>query len=213
MNIASERNRGAVDGHPAGEVRAVDASVTSEVRETVRQGELTISLLPVSFHVRVAEACVAEKKHFVTTSYVSEEMRWLHGEAKRAKVLLLNEIGADPGIDHMQAMRLIHRVRRRGGRVTGFRSLCGGVPAPDSNDNPWGYKLSWSPRGVLLSQQAARDKGLRIAIDADTGGRTGVRDKALTGVDIGIGCGAGINRYADAFQVARIEVGCTGYIR
>jgi saccharopine dehydrogenase-like NADP-dependent oxidoreductase len=99
----------------------------------------------------VAEACVAERKHFVTTSYVSEEMRWLHGEATRAGVLLLNEIGADPGIDHMQAMRLIHRVRRRGGNVTGFRSLCGGIPAPDSNDNPWGYKLSWSPRGVVMA--------------------------------------------------------------
>lgn len=140
-----------LDGHPEGEVREVDASQTADVRDAVRACDLAVSLLPVSFHVRVAEACVAERKPFVTTSYVSEEMRALHGEAKRAGVLLLNEIGADPGIDHMQAMRLIHRAQERGGRVTGFRSLCGGIPAPDANDNPWGYKLSWSPRGVVLA--------------------------------------------------------------
>lgn len=137
--------------HPAGEVRGVDASRTADLREAVRGADLAVSLLPIAFHVRVAEACVAERKPFVTTSYVSEEMRALHGSAKRAGILLLNEVGADPGIDHMQAMRLIHRVRRRGGRVTGFRSLCGGIPAPDDNDNPWGYKLSWSPRGVVMA--------------------------------------------------------------
>lgn len=143
--------RALLEGHPDGEVREVDASDAGQVRAVVKDCDLGISLLPVTFHVRVAEACVAEGKPFVTTSYVSEEMRALAGEARRAGVLLLNEVGADPGIDHMQGMRMIDGVRDAGGKVTGFRSLCGGIPAPDANDNPFGYKLSWGPRGVVLA--------------------------------------------------------------
>lgn len=143
--------RGLLEGHPAGEVVEIDAARSEDLRRVVRSADLAISLLPVEFHVRVAEACVAERRPFVTTSYVSEEMRALQGEARRAGILLLNEIGADPGIDHMQAMRLIDGVEEAGGTVTGLRSLCGGIPAPDANDNPWGYKLSWSPRGVVLA--------------------------------------------------------------
>ena len=140
-----------LEGHPHGEVRGVDATSAADVRKAVAECDLAISLLPVAFHVRVAEACVAESKPFVTTSYVSEEMRALDDSARRHGVLLLNEIGADPGIDHMQAMRLIDGLRAEGATVTGFRSLCGGIPAPDANDNPFGYKLSWSPRGVVLA--------------------------------------------------------------
>jgi len=142
---------GLVDGHPAGEVVEIDAGRPEDLRKVIRAGDLAISLLPVPFHVRAAEACVAERRSFVTTSYVSEEMRALEGEAKRAGVLLLNEIGADPGIDHMQAMRLIDGVEEAGGTVTGLRSLCGGIPAPEASDNPLGYKISWSPRGVVLA--------------------------------------------------------------
>ncbi|NNE44750.1 MAG: saccharopine dehydrogenase [Gemmatimonadetes bacterium] len=138
-------------GSPHGQVRGVDATNAADVRSVVAECDLAISLLPVAFHVRVAEACVAERKSFVTTSYVSEEMQGLHETAKRREVLLLNEIGADPGIDHMQAMRLLDGLRAEGARITGFRSLCGGIPAPEANDNPFGYKLSWSPRGVVLA--------------------------------------------------------------
>jgi len=87
----------------------------------------------------------------VTTSYVKDEMRALDGAAREAGVILLNEIGLDPGIDHMSAMRVIHRVHASGGEVKSFRSYCGGLPAPDANDNPLGYKFSWSPRGVVLA--------------------------------------------------------------
>jgi saccharopine dehydrogenase-like NADP-dependent oxidoreductase len=93
----------------------------------------------------------------VTTSYVSDAMRGLDTEARAAGVTLLNEIGVDPGIDHMSAMRVIHKVQREGGRVASFHSYCGGLPAPDANDNPLGYKFSWSPRGVVLAgRNAAR---------------------------------------------------------
>jgi saccharopine dehydrogenase-like NADP-dependent oxidoreductase len=138
-----------IDGHPHGEVVEIDATNTSHVRDAVRRAEAVVSLLPVSFHVRVAEACVAERRPFVTTSYVSDEMRALHAEAKRADVLLLNEVGADPGIDHMLVSRAIHRLQGGGAHVVGVRSVCGGIPAPESADNPFRYKLSWTPRGVV----------------------------------------------------------------
>ncbi len=146
-----EAARAMIAGFPHGEVVEADATDAKAVRAQVRRGDLTISLLPVAFHVLVAEACLQEGRHFVTTSYVSEEMRALDGAARRAGILLLNEIGADPGIDHMQAMRMIHGVRERGGRVTGLYSVCGGLPAPETNDNPFGYKISWSTRGVALA--------------------------------------------------------------
>ena len=138
-------------GHPNGEVVATDASSAEVLRGLVRRGDVALSLLPASLHARVAEACLAERRALVTTSYVSEEMRALDGLARRRGLLFLNEVGADPGIDHMLAVRLVHRVRAQGGRVTGFRSLCGGLPAPEAADNPFRYKVSWSPRGVVLA--------------------------------------------------------------
>ncbi|MGD1996186.1 MAG: saccharopine dehydrogenase C-terminal domain-containing protein [Anaerolineae bacterium] len=117
----------------------------------VSEADLVVSLLPYTYHVQVAEQCVRHKCHLVTTSYVKDEMQALDNQAKGAGVILLNEIGLDPGIDHMSAMRIIHRVHNAGGQVIGFRSYCGGLPAPEANTNPFGYKFSWSPRGVLLA--------------------------------------------------------------
>jgi len=138
------------EGRP-GEVRELDASDASALRDAVRHADAALSLLPVAFHVRVAEACIAERRSCVTTSYVSEEMRALDDEARRADVLLLNEVGADPGIDHMLATRAIHRLQGEGATVLGVRSVCGGIPAPGAADNPFRYKISWSPRGVVLA--------------------------------------------------------------
>lgn len=140
-----------IHGHPAGEVVEVDASDAEAVCEALKGAQAALSLLPVTFHVRIAEACVTARVSLVTTSYVSEEMRSLDGLARRRGLLFLNEMGADPGIDHMQAMRLIDHVTAQGGRVTGFRSVCGGLPAPEAANNPMRYKLSWTPRGVVMS--------------------------------------------------------------
>jgi saccharopine dehydrogenase-like NADP-dependent oxidoreductase len=140
-----------IDGGRSGEVLELDAADPRAVRDAVHHADAALSLLPVGFHARVAEACIAERRPCVTTSYVSEEMRALDGEARRAGVLLLNEVGADPGIDHMLAMRAIHRLQASGATITGFRSLCGGIPAPEAADNPFRYKVSWSPRGVVLA--------------------------------------------------------------
>lgn len=148
-----------VGDHPNGRAIAFDIEKEGDSRlgEIVAQHDLAVSLLPFIYHPRVARACLRAGKHMVTTSYVKDEMRALDGEAKKVGVTLLNEIGADPGIDHMSAMKIIHRVQKNGGEITSFTSYCGGLPAPEANTNPLGYKFSWSPRGVLTaSKNAAR---------------------------------------------------------
>jgi len=149
-----------VGDHPQGKAVAFDITKDEDaLGDLVAGADLAVSLLPYIYHVQVAEQCVAHKKHLVTTSYVSEEMRALDGAAQEAGVILLNEIGLDPGIDHMSAKRVINRVHEAGGEIKSFHSYCGGLPAPDANDNPLGYKFSWSPRGVVLAgRNAARYK-------------------------------------------------------
>jgi len=140
-----------IDGHPNGSTQAWVIDDMATLEKMIQQADLAISLLPAAYHVKVAELCVKHKKQMVTTSYVSPEMKALDLKAKAAGVICLNEIGVDPGIDHMSAMRIIHDVQKKGGKVTSFRSYCGGLPAPEANDNPLGYKFSWSPRAVLLA--------------------------------------------------------------
>jgi saccharopine dehydrogenase (NADP+, L-glutamate forming) len=146
-----------VAGRPRGVARPLNVSDAEKLDADVAAADLVISLVPYVYHVAIAERCLAHGKALITTSYVSEEMRALDGRAREAGVLLLNEIGLDPGIDHMSAMKIIHDAQGRGGRVTSFKSYCGGLPAPEANTNPWGYKFSWSPRAVVLaSRNAAR---------------------------------------------------------
>jgi len=141
-----------VGDHPRGDAVTFDITKDSAaLGDLVAGADLAVSLLPYIHHVQVAEQCIRHGKHLVTTSYVSDAMWALDSKAKEAGVILLNEIGLDPGIDHMSAMRIIHRVHEAGGEIKSFRSYCGGLPAPDANDNPLGYKFSWSPRGVVLA--------------------------------------------------------------
>jgi saccharopine dehydrogenase (NADP+, L-glutamate forming) len=140
-----------VKGQPAGHAVEVDSDDPEAVGELIRQHDLTVSLLPYVYHPSIARLCIKHGKNMVTTSYVKPEMAALDESAKKAGVIILNEIGVDPGIDHMSAMRVIHKVQREGGEITKFISYCGGLPAPEANDNPFGYKFSWSPRGVLLA--------------------------------------------------------------
>ncbi len=119
------------------------------LEDFVKKSDLVVSLLPANYHVMVAKKCIELKKNMVTTSYISPEMRKLDQAAKDAGVIVLNEIGVDPGIDHMSAMRIFHKVQNEGGKIVSFMSYCGGLPAPEANTNPWGYKFSWAPKGVL----------------------------------------------------------------
>jgi len=136
-------------GHKNGTAQAWTIDDLTGLEQLVAKHDLAISLLPATMHVVVAKSCLKHRKHMVTTSYVSDEMQALDPQAREADVLLINELGVDPGIDHMSAMRIIHNIQRGKGKVASFRSYCGGLPAPDDNDNPWGYKFSWSPMAVL----------------------------------------------------------------
>ncbi|MCE1247075.1 MAG: saccharopine dehydrogenase NADP-binding domain-containing protein [Firmicutes bacterium] len=140
-----------VGNHSQGRAIALDVNDDAKLEELVAQTDLAVSLLPYTYHVKVARMCIKHKKHMVTTSYVSKDMASLDAEAKEAGIIILNEIGLDPGIDHMSAMKIIHQVQKNGGKITAFSSYCGGLPAPEANDNPFGYKFSWSPRGVLMA--------------------------------------------------------------
>jgi saccharopine dehydrogenase-like NADP-dependent oxidoreductase len=141
-----------LDGHANGTPMAFDVTVEPEKLEAIiAEHDVAVSLLPWQFHPQVAKACLNQGKHMVTTSYVKDEMKALDAEAKEKGVVLFNELGVDPGIDHMTAMQIIDRVQDEGGEITTFQSYCGGLPAPEANDNPYGYKFSWSPRGVLLA--------------------------------------------------------------
>jgi len=140
-----------IDGHPQGTPLQLLVDDEKTLSRLIAEHDLTISLLPYTFHVKVANLCIKHHKHLITTSYVSPAMKALDQPARDAGILILNEIGLDPGIDHMSAMRVIHDVNDRGGKVTAFSSYCGGLPAPEANTNPWGYKFSWSPRAVVMA--------------------------------------------------------------
>jgi saccharopine dehydrogenase (NADP+, L-glutamate forming) len=142
-----------IDGHPNGTPKALNVKDWAAVEEEVKANDVIVSLVPYEYHVEVAKLCIKHNKHLVTTSYVSEAMKKLDAAAKKAGVLLLNEVGLDPGIDHMSAMRVIHDVENRGGKVTSFKSSTGALPSHEANNNPFGYKFSWSPRGVLLASR------------------------------------------------------------
>jgi saccharopine dehydrogenase-like NADP-dependent oxidoreductase len=144
-----------LEKHPMGVALTLDLTDPVDLDTHIADSDLVVSLVPYTYHVQIARRCLALGKHLVTTSYVSNEMRELSAEAERKGLLFLNEIGLDPGIDHMSAMRVIHHVENAGGKIVSFRSYCGGLPAPEANDNPWGYKFSWSPRGVLLAGRNA----------------------------------------------------------
>jgi saccharopine dehydrogenase (NADP+, L-glutamate forming) len=140
-------------GHPNGRALELDVQDEKQLADLIRDCDLAVSLFPPQFHPVVARHCIAARKNMVTTSYVSPAMQELDGPAKSAGVTVLNEIGVDPGLDHMSAMRIIDGARRRGGQIVSFRSYCGGLPAPEANDNPFGYKFSWAPRGVLMASR------------------------------------------------------------
>ena len=124
-----------------------------ELASMVKDVDLVVSMIPPSMHVIVAKACLKYGKNMVTTSYTSPEMKALDDEAKEAGIIILNEIGEDPGIDHMGAMQMINQVKEEGGKITSFKSYGSGIPSYEHNNNPYGYKFSWSPGGLIKAAQ------------------------------------------------------------
>ena len=130
-------------------------------KEAVKNADIVVSMLPARFHIEVAKDCLALKKHMVTASYVSPEMQALNAEAKTEKLVFLNEVGLDPGVDHMSAMKVIDRITESGGKMILFESFTGGLMAPESDTNLWNYKFTWNPRNVVLAGQGGAAKFLQ----------------------------------------------------
>ena len=130
-------------------------------QQAIQNADLVVSMLPARFHIEVAKDCLTFGKHMVTASYVSEEMRTLDKEAKAKNLVFLNEIGLDPGVDHMSAMQVIDRITESGGKMILFESFTGGLMAPESDTNLWNYKFTWNPRNVVLAGQGGAAKFLQ----------------------------------------------------
>lgn len=143
----------AANNHDKAKAIAFDVNNDEERSRLVDENDIIISMLPAHMHIAVAKDCIRLKKHMVTASYVSKEMRALKQEAIDAGVIIMNEIGVDPGIDHLSAMRLIDEIRENGGELEAFETFTGGLVAPESDNNPWNYKFTWNPRNVVLAGQ------------------------------------------------------------
>lgn len=156
-DIEVEKARALVGSHPRGEALVLNLKTEEGLKKEIAASDIVVSLVPYEYHPLVAKICIGLRKNMVTASYVDEALKALDADARRAGIVILNEVGLDPGIDHMEAMRIIREVKSRGGKILGLTSYCGGLPAPEAKTNPFGYKFSWSPRGVLLAgKNAAR---------------------------------------------------------
>ena len=141
------------EGHDRATTFALDAKNPEARRSEIAQADLVISMLPAFLHPEVAKDAIATKTPLITPSYLSPEIKAMDSAAKAAGIPILNELGLDPGIDHLSAMDVIDGLREQGAQLTGFESYTGGLVAPESDDNPWHYKFTWNPRNVVLAGQ------------------------------------------------------------
>lgn len=141
------------NNHKNTNVIQFDVFNNNQRQHEIKKSDLVISMLPARFHMQVAKDCITFKKHMVTASYISKEMQELNEQAKEHNLIFMNEIGLDPGLDHMSAMKLIDSIRDKGGKLLLFESFCGGLVAPESDTNLWNYKFTWNPRNVVLAGQ------------------------------------------------------------
>jgi saccharopine dehydrogenase-like NADP-dependent oxidoreductase len=142
-----------INNHKNAKAITLDIFNKSERESEIKKTDIVISMLPARFHTEVAKDCITFRKHMVTASYVSEEMKALDDAAKEKGLIFMNEIGLDPGLDHMSAMQIIDRIRENDAKMLLFESFCGGLVAPESDNNLWNYKFTWNPRNVVLAGQ------------------------------------------------------------
>ncbi|HDZ05183.1 hypothetical protein LCGC14_0082480 [marine sediment metagenome] len=147
-----------IANHKNCNVIGLDIFDAAERKNVIENSDIVISMLPARFHIKVAEDCVTLKKHLVTASYVSPELLALDKKVKENGLVFMNEIGLDPGVDHMSAMQVIDRIRDKGGKIILFESFCGGLVAPEHDNNLWNYKFTWNPRNVVLAGQGGTAK-------------------------------------------------------
>lgn len=146
------------NNHPNATPIALDIFNAQQRQVAIQKATIVISMLPAHLHIEVAKDCILFNKHMVTASYISEAMQALDAEAKAKGLIFMNEIGLDPGIDHMSAMKVIDEIKEKGGKMLLFESFCGGLVAPESDDNIWNYKFTWAPRNVVLAGQGGAAK-------------------------------------------------------
>ncbi|MFG0318810.1 MAG: saccharopine dehydrogenase C-terminal domain-containing protein, partial [Planctomycetota bacterium JB042] len=152
-DLDEELARSRVAGHERGETAELDVEDDGPRDRLIAAADVVVSMLPASMHPDVARACIEHRKHFVSASYVSAEIKDLAQVAERHGITMLNEMGVDPGIDHMSAMERLDALRAEGKEITAFETFTGGLVAPECDDNPWRYKFTWNPRNVVLAGQ------------------------------------------------------------
>jgi saccharopine dehydrogenase-like NADP-dependent oxidoreductase len=152
-DISIENANKLINKHRNAKAIILDVFDKHQRKEQIQKADIVISMLPARFHIDVAKDCITFNKHMVTASYISSEMKALDAEVKKKGLVFMNEIGLDPGIDHMSAMQVIDKIKDAGGKMLLFESFCGGIVAPESDNNLWNYKFTWNPRNVVLAGQ------------------------------------------------------------
>ena len=152
-DISTENANKLINNHKNAKAIILDVFDKNQRENQIKKADIVVSMLPARFHLQVAKDCISFEKHMVTASYISDEMKELDAEAKKKGLVFMNEIGLDPGIDHMSAMQIIDRIKNEGGKMLLFESFCGGIVAPESDTNLWNYKFTWNPRNVVLAGQ------------------------------------------------------------
>ena len=147
-----------LNNHSKSKAIELDVFDDNAREQEIINADIVISMLPARFHLLVAKDCVNYSKNMLTASYISDEMRALNEQAVEKGIVIMNEIGLDPGIDHMSAMKVIDQIKEKGGKVILFESFTGGLIAPESDSNLWNYKFTWNPRNVVLAGQGSPAK-------------------------------------------------------
>ncbi|MDQ6844906.1 MAG: saccharopine dehydrogenase NADP-binding domain-containing protein, partial [Bacteroidota bacterium] len=148
-NLQSAQSK--ISGFKNAKALSADVSDAMQRASLIQKADIVISMLPPHLHFLVARDCVDHSKHLLTASYIDDKIKFLEKEIKEKKLLFLCEMGLDPGIDHMSAMKIIDRLKKNGGEIISFKSHCGGLVAPESDDNPWHYKITWNPGNIVMA--------------------------------------------------------------
>jgi len=157
-DLSEELAKQKTNNHKNATAIGLDIFNESERKIEIQKADIIVSMLPAHLHIEIAKDCVLYKKHMVTASYISAAMQELDRAAKENNLIFMNEIGLDPGIDHMSAMKILDEIREKGGNIILFESFCGGLVAPESDTNLWNYKFTWNPRNVVLAGQGGAAK-------------------------------------------------------
>ena len=163
LSIDSAKEK--IGNNPNAKALVLDIKNAQQRQNEIQKADIVISMLPANLHIEIAKDCIRYNKHMVTASYISDEMQALNEQAVEKNLIFMNEVGLDPGIDHMSAMKVINEIREKGGKMILFESFCGGLVAPESDSNLWNYKFTWAPRNVVLAGQGGMAKFIQEGKD------------------------------------------------